>query len=198
MADHSLVISKVWRSEFPRVLVFFVLLAGCTLASRAYPQTIIKGELIMIGATQVILSLPLLWLIPAWSLLSTIVRIYNVRYLIDSQGIESRTGILSLHQVITRIRYEDIRSIEIEQSVLARILDVGTVEMGTAATGAVEVALDGVAAPKQVQDLIQAERDRRQKAQNKGSAKSSQIDSTTTDFVTHSSQAMPTTEKEAV
>ena len=164
MTSRALIIHKVWRSELPRLIIFLVLLLGCTLLSRQFPNTIIRGEFVTLGATQVILSLPLLWLIPAWSLLLSIVKIYDVRYTLDAHGIESRVGILSMHQTITRIRYEDIRSIETEQSVLERILDVGTVEMGTAATGAVEVALYGVASPKLIQDLLQAERDHRQKA----------------------------------
>lgn len=163
MEAGKLIVPKVWRSEIARLILFFITGASCIFWSRLNPHTVITGELFSLADKQVMLKLPLLWFIPALALGSAILRIYDVRYTLDEQGIEARTGIISLYQRITRIRFEDIRSIETEQTLLERALDIGNLEIGTAATGGIEVTFKGVAAPKQVQKLIRDERDRRQK-----------------------------------
>ena len=161
MRSDELVIPKTWRSELARLILFFVFSILCVVLSKMYPGTVITGRLITIGDTTVLLSLPLLWFAPALVLGSAIMRIYNVRYSIDERGIEARVGVISFNQNITRIRFEDIRSIETDQNLVQRLLNIGMVEMGTAATGAMELVFDGVASPTAIQEMIQSERDAR-------------------------------------
>lgn len=162
MRSNHIVIAKTWRSEISSVVVFLVLSALSVFLTRLFPSTLITGKVVSAFGYSLVLSLPLFWLIPLMAAGSIIYRIYNVRFLMDSRGIEAKVGILALNQRITRIRFEDIRSVETQQSMLERALNIGNVEIGTAATGDVEVTLQGVAAPTEVQEMIQAERDRRQ------------------------------------
>ena len=171
MIRSELVIPKVWRSEIKGVCLFLFFSVLSVWLSSTFPGSIITGKLFSIGSTTLMLSLPLYWFIPFLTIMFTIVRIYNVRYVIDNRGIEAKTGILSMHQRITRVRYEDIRSIELEQTLLERMLDIGDVEISTAATGAVEIIFQGIAAPQEVQDMLQRERDSRQKAIARSNAK---------------------------
>ena len=157
----EIVIPKTWRSELGRFLVFLVLSVAAVFGSRYFPRTVIHGPLFSVGDRMVMLSIPLLWFVPFGVLLSAIGRIYNVRYSIDQRGIESRTGIVSLNQSIVRIRFEDIRSIETEQSIMQRVLNIGLVEMGTAASQGLEMVFEGVGSPVEVQKMIQHERDER-------------------------------------
>lgn len=120
------------------------------------------GTLFQIGQSEVVLVLPLWWLLPLGILGSLVWRIYNVRYVIDSKGIECREGILSLNLRSTRIAYEDVRSIETEQTLFGRFLDFGDILIGTAATGGIEIWFEGIGSPKEVQEIIQTERERRQ------------------------------------
>jgi uncharacterized membrane protein YdbT with pleckstrin-like domain len=171
MIRSELVIPKVWRSEIKGVCLFLFFSVLSVFLSSTFPGSIITGRLFSIGSFSLILSLPLFWFLPFMTLMVTIVRIYDVRYAVDSRGIEAKTGILSMHQRITRVRYEDIRSIELEQTLLGRMLDIGDVEISTAATGAVEIVFQGIAAPEEVQDMLQRERDSRQKAAARAAAK---------------------------
>lgn len=164
MAKGELIVPRVWRSEISGLAVYFLLAFASIYLSPRMPVTVIDGKLFSIGSATWHLKLPLLFLLPTVALFSCIYRIYNVRYSIDPKGIEARVGILSLTQTTTRVRFEDVRGVEIDQTVLERILDIGSVQVSTAATYTVEVIMDGVAAPKEVQDMIQSERDRRQKA----------------------------------
>jgi uncharacterized membrane protein YdbT with pleckstrin-like domain len=139
---------------------------SCALSvylSRRFPGTIISGRLFDVGSLRMTLDLPLLWFLPISVLGMALIQIYDVRYVVDTRGIETKVGILGLNQKIVRVRYEDIRSVEVVQTLWDRFLNIGQVEIGTAATGAVEVVLSGVAAPHEIQQMIQNERDRRQR-----------------------------------
>lgn len=145
------------------MILFVVLSVASIFLSHEFPSFVIHGKIISFGDYALVCSLPLFWMLPAFAGFRAIYRIYNVRYAIDARGVEARVGILGTHQRITRVRFEDIRSVETEQSVLDRLMDIGMVEIGTAATGEIEILFEGIAAPIEVQDMIQAERDRRQK-----------------------------------
>ncbi len=160
-------IFKVWRSEIPRLAVFAMLCVLAVVLSRELSGSVISGELLTLGDTRIDLHLPLFWLLPLGSLLELLYRIYNNRYSIDPTYVEARTGILSLNQQVVRIRYEDIRGVESDQGILGRLLDFGDVQVGTAASSEMEVVFHGIAAPKEVREMIERERDRRVLLANK-------------------------------
>lgn len=162
MTTGSIIIRRVWRSQAVALVVFGLLSVAAIVLSKMFPALVVRGDLLEVSGTKVRLALPLLWFGPALWLGMIVFRIYNVRYVADGRGIEVYDGILSLGQQITRVRYEDIRSIESDQTLLDRLLDIGTVQIGTAASTGVEMHLEGIAAPKSVQEFIQNERDRRQ------------------------------------
>jgi len=156
-------IPRTWRSQLKTALLFLASCPITVMLSHLFPQTVIVGPLITLFGHEIVLFLPLLWFIPAGILMAAIINIYDVRFIVDTRGIETRVGILGLNQRIVRVRYEDIRSVEVAQTLWDRVLDVGTVQVGTAATGGVEVEFSGVAAPHEIQKMIQSERDKRQR-----------------------------------
>lgn len=164
MIRSQLVIPKVWRSELKGLVVFLLTSGMSVYLSAHFPGSILEGKFFTFLGYTFYLTLPLWSLLPFFVLTFSIFRIYNVRFVVDEHGIEARVGILSFHQRITRLRYEDIRSIEIEHSLIERALDIGDVEVSTASTGDVEIVLQGVAAPEEVQDMLQRERMSRQRA----------------------------------
>ncbi len=161
MEDKKLVIYKVWRSEYKLFIGLFIGIFLSIFLSKEFPSTVLSGEVIEIGGTKYFLSLPVFWLIPAGFYAFAALRIYNVRYCLTGKGIEMTIGILSLRQRSVKIRYEDIRSVETEQTIFERMLNIGTVEIGTSATGAIEVIFKGIEAPQEVQQIVQREKDRR-------------------------------------
>ena len=166
MVKGEVVIPKTWRSEIKGLGAFLGLMLVSVILSRQFPGSVVSNEFSLWGDSVLRISLPLFWFVPFGTLLFTIGKIYNVRFTVDSRGIRARVGILAWNQRITRVRYEDIRSVETEQSLLERALDIGNVEVATAATGNIEIVFDGVAAPKELQEMIQIERDRRQKVRD--------------------------------
>ena len=134
--------------------------AASVFLTKHFPQYTISGLVLNLENFQLTLTLPLFWLMPLFVFMLGALRVYDVRYIIDSRGLEARVGILRLNQRIVRVLYNDIRSAETAQSVLDRILNIGDVEIGTAATSNIEVVFAGVAAPQELQHIIQRERDR--------------------------------------
>lgn len=144
------------------MVVFFILCIAAVLLSSYFPGSKIVGEIITIGDKRIMMTLPLFALMPLVAFGDLIARIYDVRFTLSADGIEARVGIVSLSQSVTRIRFEDIRLIEVDQSLLERLLDVGNVLIGTAATDSIEVYMEGMVAPGEIQRMVQAERDKRQ------------------------------------
>ena len=161
------VIPKVWRSEATSVLLFLFLCWTSIYLSHHFPATVLKGSIFESDSSRVFLTLPLFWLLPAFVLGTALYRIYDVRYLMGDSGLEAQSGVLSLRLVKTKVRYEDILSVEVIQGLLDRILQVGILEVSTSATGGVEVILEGVASPRALQEILLTERENRKKALSK-------------------------------
>ncbi len=161
MGDDSIIIRRVWRSQIGTVVVYIVLCVLSVWLSEKFPVSRVDGYLFEIFGYKLYATLPLFSLLPLAALVSLTLPIYDGYMTVDKRGVELRTGILSLRQKIIRVRYEDIRGVEIGQSLLERLLDYGTVGIGSAATESVEIMFGGVGSPGGIQDLIQTERDRR-------------------------------------
>ncbi|MCB0321074.1 MAG: PH domain-containing protein [Bdellovibrionales bacterium] len=165
-APSEIVVPRSWRSEVVSFGVFFVLSLLSIFLSKVFPWSVIEGELFKLGnGSAVILRLPMFWFLPAITIGSAIYRTYNVRYVLQPKGIECEIGILALQRRVVRLWFEDIRTVQVDQTLLERFLDIGSVHIGTAATSGIEITLSGVAAPHEVQEMIQRERDKRQKSQ---------------------------------
>ncbi len=158
----TLKIYRSWRAELPLVFVAILFFGAALIATLHFPWSIYSLGRFSILNSEVNPTIPLFFLFPFFPFLLILFRIFNVRYTLDERGIESRVGILSLHQTVVKVRYEDIRSAETFQELWERFVNVGSVEIGTAATGEVEVILSGIYAPRLLQDAILEERDRRQ------------------------------------
>jgi len=152
-----------WRSRLGRLILFFVLSFLAIALSNEFDETVIRGELFTIGGTMLYMSMPLLMLIPGCLLGKILLYMYNCRYIIDERGVEAQIGLVALHLRQIRLKYEDIRGVETGQSIVERILNIGTVEVGSAMTDGVEIRMKGVANPRAIQILICNERDKRMK-----------------------------------
>lgn len=104
-------------------------------------------------------SFGFLWFVPLFILANVAIQIYDLSYALDGEGITSVKGVLSLYKHKSSVRYEDIRSLEVTQSIMGRILGFGTVEIGTAASSGIEIIMEGVAGPIKLLKQIESGRD---------------------------------------
>jgi uncharacterized membrane protein YdbT with pleckstrin-like domain len=89
------------------------------------------------------------WLVAWWRRASVVLRVFPGRLTIE-RGIISK----SYREFMAR----DIRSIDIDQSILARMVGIGDLTISTAATVDAAERVEGVPDPAAIRDLILAER----------------------------------------
>jgi len=99
----------------------------------------------------------------AYLIVLVLFRRYSWLYTIDAESIESSHGLIARR--VQSIRIRDLRNINIRQSVMQRLLDVGDVEFSSAAGGDIEVVFYGVPDPMALKEYVQgrqrtADRDR--------------------------------------
>ncbi len=82
-----------------------------------------------------------------------IYRRYSWAYTINGETIESREGLIA--RKVKSIRIQDLRNINVNQSLWQRILGVGDVEFSSAGGSGIEVSFRGVSDPLQVKSLAQ-------------------------------------------
>ena len=84
------------------------------------------------------------------------------RYKLGINDVESAEGIVARNK--SNVRYAHIRSAEVKQGIIDRLLDVGSVELATAGSAEVEIifkgVLDPVAIQNEVNERIAASQDR--------------------------------------
>lgn len=80
-------------------------------------------------------------------------RRYSWAYTIDGETVESREGIIA--RKVKSIRVQDLRNINVNQSLWQRLLGVGDVEFSSAGGSGIEVTFLGVDDPLSVKALAQ-------------------------------------------
>ncbi len=98
----------------------------------------------------------LAWLgMPLAVLISIIAyRHFSWRFSIENGVIESRRGLIA--REVRSVRVEDVRSINVKQSILQRLLNLGDIEFSSAASDAAEVVFEGISNPIKVKNEIQS------------------------------------------
>ena len=90
-------------------------------------------------------------------LLYVYVMLKTTAFVVTDKRVVAKTGVFSVN--MSEVRIEDIRGVNLRQSLWQRIIGAGTVFIGTAATGGAEIVMNGVVSPKQVVASVNAQRD---------------------------------------
>jgi len=77
---------------------------------------------------------------------------------VTSERTSCRRGILS--KSITEVWHQDIRNVQLDQSFLQRILDVGTIGISSAGQSGLEISVSGIPDPDRIKQLIDQHRRR--------------------------------------
>jgi uncharacterized membrane protein YdbT with pleckstrin-like domain len=153
------IIRRSWRAELGRILLLAIVCIFAAVVSRLYPSFVVRIGSVSVGSLKVIC-----WLLPLAVVLDVLWRIYNVRYVFERSGIEAREGILALRQRVMRIKFEDVRSVEFDQTLVDRLLNIGVVFIDTIGSTDIEITMNGVASPRDIQRRIIDERERRERS----------------------------------
>jgi len=80
---------------------------------------------------------------------------------VTTERTSCRRGILS--KAITEVWHQDIRNVQLNQSFLQRVLDVGKIGISSAAQSGLEISVSGIPRPDEVKQLIDQHRRRDEK-----------------------------------
>lgn len=131
---------------------------GPTLLAAAGP--IVGGALLVLAglAGAGALTEPLRWLALAVAAVglvvvaATYVRVQSTRYVLTSEEVYRKTGILSRR--VTNLRLERIQDTSFSQSLLQRIFSYGDVHISTAGSTGAELRIEDVSDPQHVSAVI--------------------------------------------
>ena len=137
-----------WRSQFGLLTIAIILLVltflpllGSLRSTNGVNSSWTIGSMI--------LALPFIVVC-----LIMIYRHYSSRFSIADGNIESRHGLVA--RKVSSVRVEDVRSLNVKQSIFQRILSIGDVEFSSAASAEAEVIFNKVANPIGVKEKVQS------------------------------------------
>ncbi len=74
------------------------------------------------------------------------------KYTLTSKGVKSEKGIIS--RSIYEVAVKDIRSVNVQQSLIERLFGLGTINIGTAGTAGIEVSFRGIPSAVEIKNQI--------------------------------------------
>ena len=135
----------VWRYQWPALIVSMLTIA------LAIAIVVLGPTYVGARATQLVASAA--GALGLYFALLSAYRRWAWYFLIDDRNIESYHGVLARH--VQSIRIQDLRNVNVHQTVMQRLLGVGDVQFSSAAGGDVEVVFFGVPEPMRVKELAQ-------------------------------------------
>jgi len=82
------------------------------------------------------------------------IRLNNSKFEIRRKCVRHMAGRYSLQQEVIEINYQDIGWVRVSQSILERLMDIGTIEIGAAHSHLPEISVDGRANPHKYANMI--------------------------------------------
>lgn len=114
-------------------------------------------------------GLSVVWLIPTVIGLETIRRYYNDRYIFSEERLIHQTGRISFKYTVPVVNLAHVRVITVSQSLLGRLLNYGTIYVGTAGETGNEVEVIGIVSPRKLAqrlEILRKDLERRGKMKN--------------------------------
>jgi uncharacterized membrane protein YdbT with pleckstrin-like domain len=142
----SYTLRPAWRSQLGLMTIAIALFFFTFLP--------LVQALISTSSTNFLSGLSLIFALPLIVVCALMLyRHYSSRFIIDGDIIESHHGIIARR--VSSIRVEDLRNINVKQSIFQRLLGIGDVEFSSAASADAEVIFNQVANPMRVKEKVQ-------------------------------------------
>lgn len=140
-----LVIHRSIRSLTPMIL--------WTLATALVVESYFANALLLNGIAKN-LNFSALWIVPFVLGLETTRRYFNDLYIFHADKLTHKSGRISFRYNVPVVSFAHVRAITVSQSILGRILNYGTIYLGTAGESGNEIDIIGVVSPKKLAQHI--------------------------------------------
>lgn len=138
----------------PFILLFFILTALAIYLTYLYPGSVQYIDLYPLIEKDIYLPIPLFFIIPLFLLSYIMHTLYDALYIIGEDYVRATYGLLSFNKTDVRLEFVDVRGIEINRGIYGRIVNTGTIHVGTAMREEEELFIINVYNPSQYRDLI--------------------------------------------
>jgi membrane protein YdbS with pleckstrin-like domain len=135
-----------WSYQWPAIGAI-LLLAAAGAAGAVWLRLCASGQVTR-------LAIIALLALAVYLVLLVVYRRYAWRYTVDAERIESTHGLIARN--VRSIRVRDLRNINVRQTFMQRLLNVGDVEFSSAGGDEIEVTFYGVPDPVGLKDQAQA------------------------------------------
>lgn len=146
MTRRALELRPAWRNQWLLIAVIPLLLLSAIGLSFADPATSANGPE---GPP----TLFFIWDILVVAIVILIYRRYSWKFTIDNVRVSSHHGIIARNQKAVRIK--DMRTVELQQGVIQRLLNVGGLAFYSAGSASSDVLFRGIKNPEIVRDDVQ-------------------------------------------
>ena len=114
--NQEIVLYRNFLDVGPAVVMLIVLMVAAVVFTIKVPQSVQYVEIFGLS-----LPVPFFALLPLATYAYILHRMYNNRYTISTDFVESRIGIISFKSADTRINFDDVRGIEVDRTIYQRI-----------------------------------------------------------------------------
>jgi uncharacterized membrane protein YdbT with pleckstrin-like domain len=141
-------------SQIPLMLLFLVLASIGIYLTIEYPQSVQYFEYSLNNTNHIRIAIPLFALLPLMVAVKIAHNLLDSSYTIDKEYVRAIHGICSLKKHDIRLEYSDLRGIEIERNIFARIVNVGDLKIWSLMPTEVELLIAGIRNPSKYRDII--------------------------------------------
>ena len=141
-------------AELPMIALLLIIIILKLYLTAKYNFGLVNYNLSLLGKTYT-LSFSLLSILTVFVFLLILRNHYNQKLIVGSNFVICKSGIISINQQDVRLDFENIRGIEIDKSILDRILNLGKLKIGSSSTDQIEIIFSGLRNPNQVRALIE-------------------------------------------
>ena len=151
----NIVIYRSPLNEIPRGIVLLALYVATIYVSWTYPESIQYVSLGELFGRELSMGLPLFGIVPLVFMGAISHSLLNFRYVLTPDYVMEIEGLLDLREKSVRLHYIHIRGMEIDRSVLQKLLNIGDLRLGSAvAHGDSEIVMKGIYNPRHYKDII--------------------------------------------
>ncbi len=149
MANKGLELRPAWRNQWLLIAVIPLLFLMALAVSVAEPTSASAGA----GERAEPPPVGMMWAIALAAIGVVFYRKYSWKFTIDDVRVSNHRGLVARNQKAVRI--SDMRSVELRQGVVQRLLNIGDLAFYSAGSASAEVLFKGIKNPAIVRDDIQ-------------------------------------------
>lgn len=138
--------SRSWRSLVWHYFIFLFSLVVGLYVTAYYPGSILVIPLDSISESNQVIRLPVFLLISLFLVARPLVLLFDSHYELTDHHLRVVRGKMSIFRRAQEFAFEDLLGVQVTQSILSRLLNVGVIEVGSK-TSQIQIRMRGIGDP---------------------------------------------------